>query len=221
MSINRLKFLILLLVVVLSVGAVGQTPKRCPARVAYQEDLEAPFIGPWSHPDLFLSHFKPFKNILMLADGEELYDAYQVAKRYPSKRVVGTDLTIAPNFIAPPNLEVMTLNLRKKFPFKQGSFDLVYLASGLCHCDTPTSACCGIRRTDKAIAHFFTQVIAMLDKKAPHSLAILNGLMDPDVYLEWESVCMRIASKQGFRCVPQVHFNTGYHSDFWGFKIRR
>jgi hypothetical protein len=206
-----------------SVNASEPSPHDCRSGVAaYSADLEPPFVQFWRREADILQEVKPFNRILMLADGIFLDDSVEIATHYPRKSVVGTDITISRSFFSPsPNLVVSELDIRKPFPFNEGSFDLVYLRSGLCHCRSDTETCCGIEETDVAITHFFSEVIRMLNKKQSHSLAILHGFMPVDFFLKWRPICDSVASHNGFRCVPQVHVRQNGSSLFWGFKIRR
>lgn len=197
-------------------------PDRCLAGLfGFTEDTEAPFAGDWGQEKNYFEQFAPFERVLMLSDGPHLTDSIRVAARFPEKQVTGTDRRVRVSGTLPENLRALPVDTRAALPFAGGTFDLVFLQCGLCHCKDGAQACCGVNRSDPDIFRFLTEVVRVLDLDRPDSMAFLHGLLEPAVFFQWLAQCKLVASPKGLRCVPQIYFDTGYFSPFWGFKIRK
>lgn len=78
----------------------------------------------------------------------------------------------------------MGVNLRmdnNKMPFRPNSFDLIVMSRGLCPCHGSVS-CGGIAVQRTEMTNFLVQLISVLNKNNPHSLAILTGFAYPGIF---------------------------------------
>ncbi len=194
-------------------------PNSCLHRLSNSR-AAAPFSGVWQNSPNLIGHFQSYSRVLMLADGPELRESSLIARTYPDKEVVGTDLLAKPVKDPLPNLRGLVLDTRKVFPFEGNSFDLIYMRKGLCHCSNENRACCGIRKEPKAIKHFLSEVVRVLDKNAAHSTVVLDGRMPEGAFVLWKYLCDEVASHNGLRCIAQVE--TAWNTPVYrGFLIRR
>ncbi|MBC7742548.1 MAG: hypothetical protein H7061_10135 [Bdellovibrionaceae bacterium] len=113
-----------------------------------------------------------FKKILLLSDAGR--GALELESRKTSEQLlISTDINQKPgvNLIADNN----------KLPFRENSFDFIYLNRGLCPC-RGAIACGGINTQRDSMTSFLNSIIHMLDKKNPNSLAILTGFYFPGLF---------------------------------------
>lgn len=224
-------FLLLFLALGLCVRGEA-TNERCPSSVslgtvAPVSEAE-PFGRNWARPERFLSNFKPFSRILTLADGETLEHSREIARFYPDKQVIGSDVEAilpseegAPEYREDlktlPNLTVAQIDVTRPIDLPDGAVELVFLYAGLCHCKSLNFSCCGVSLDDASIARFLKEVWRLVDKSVPHSMAVLHGYLPDPFGRQWLNVCTGLEKETGFQCVPMM----GPRASLWGFNLKQ
>lgn len=134
-------------------------------------------------------NFQNFEKILFLSNGDK--GAY-MEKNDPSQLIVSSDFEI--------NFGINTLVDNNKLPFKDNTFDLIFMNRGLCLCRGAAKACGGIDTHHESMKKFLTGAIRVLDKKHENSVAILTGYYFPgttrsEIAKMWNSVLMELKTE--------------------------
>lgn len=177
-------------------------------------------LGFLDEEKIFLPYEKA-KSVLFVSDGlvtdpESFPLGPRVAKKYPGKRIVSTDIKVREKD-AWGNFELMPMDNAKPFSFADDEFDMIVLRQGLCMCLGP-SCCAGIKPGTPESRKFITEVVRVLNKKNPEAKAILHGSygVTREMQKKWQDLCSEL--EREFPSV-RIDFVVNDYDFFAGIRI--
>jgi hypothetical protein len=204
------RFAFLLVALVLSLQLRAESPKlskACGLLLSYNKFEE--ILGPKEKNLLYmlggsnghgfevdLKLYRGASAILSLSDGQaQDFRALGpfLAFRLPETKVVSGDISFQGRYRAAKNLELVEMDNRRRFPFKDNRFDRIVLRRGLCVCYGKLN-CAGFAPDSEQAFSFFREVARVLDKKKKSSVALLHGWTDvsPHILMVWLKFFSRI-----------------------------
>ncbi|OQW51551.1 MAG: hypothetical protein A4S09_09990 [Proteobacteria bacterium SG_bin7] len=116
--------------------------------------------------------FKNFKKVLFLSNGG---NGLFTEKTDPTQLIVSTEYQYKKN----TGINVLIDN--NSLPFKENTFDVIFMNRGLCFCKGSGNACAGIGTQYDSMKNFLLDSIRILDKTHGNSVAIFTGYNFPGV----------------------------------------
>lgn len=143
--------------------------------VSNKLDLNIHLTAKWSYYDRYpMFNYESFRNILFLSDAGK-------AGRFLNQTKNDSQLVVSSDFSFNTGIQLRVDNNR--LPFRSNSFDLIVMNRGLCPCKSAV-ACGGIDTQKAPMKRFLEQVVDILDKDNPKSLALLTGFYYPGTMRE-------------------------------------
>ncbi len=180
-------------------------------------------------------HFTAKKTFLYLSEGSAPNStARRLSKKLTDRSFTITDSSYPRETRLSDNLIAVYVNNEETLPFRDNSFDIIIQQKGLCACsreNTIFSTCGGVPVSVEGMSFYFQEIYRVLNKKIPHSFALLHG----GLHTEADKVVLdtlMAAARECMRRNPKIQIDLIFMDTkdevtnvdnlmafFWGLKI--